>query len=196
MAVINDKIVAWAIIRLGQKVGRGQCWDLVEQAITNSGGVSSGSLGPLGDDADYVWGSTITPTTSAISGDLLQFRNYSQTIKSVDKITYLDTDPPTYDTEDGGTTTLKYPHHSAIIESISGNKCIVLEQNVDPGGQTAQRSGAVYLADTVLPVVVSMGTRPLVDDKGKPLPPAKVKIERTTTITVVNPPKVYRAKTP
>ena len=56
---INQKIVLWAKGKLGKKVGRGECWDLAEQALKQAGAQTSNDLGPVGDDTDYIWGEKV-----------------------------------------------------------------------------------------------------------------------------------------
>jgi hypothetical protein len=110
----------WISARLGQKVGNGQCADLVNYALINNGYKTFYQTGgPTGADADYVWGklvATITPAncksmeslfnnSTAPNNDLiLQFRNVT--------ITHTDTNP------DGSYTssTITAPHHTAYVE--------------------------------------------------------------------------------
>jgi hypothetical protein len=66
----NQKVVVWARGKLGHKIGRGECWDLGEQAGANT----SNDLGPVGADTDYIWGDPISeparssPAISSRSG--------------------------------------------------------------------------------------------------------------------------------
>ncbi len=195
MALINSQVITWAAGKLTQRVGAGECWDLVESAITSSGGVSSTTLGPVGKDKDYVWGTLITPVTSLIAGDLLQFSNYSMSVQVDETITFLD--------DSGDTATASnpinrgYPHHSAIVESINGNTVTILEQNAPPDGRVVQRFAGLYLVSVPKVTETLTGPRQKVDSNGQPSGPmVSARIERTTTVTVTNLPKIYRAKTP
>jgi hypothetical protein len=62
--------------KLGQKIGRGECWDLGEQALKQAGAHTSNDLGPIGDDTDYIWGEPISDVKDIEIGDLLQLRDH------------------------------------------------------------------------------------------------------------------------
>jgi hypothetical protein len=51
----NQKVVVWARGKLGHKIGRGECWDLGEQALKQAGAQTSNDLGPVEADSDYIW---------------------------------------------------------------------------------------------------------------------------------------------
>src|SRR5690242_14388900 len=74
-ATPNQKVHHWSRGGLGQKVGRGECWDLAELALQQAGAQGSAAQGPMGDDADYVWGDRVE-LTEVRPGDILQFRDY------------------------------------------------------------------------------------------------------------------------
>jgi hypothetical protein len=71
----NQRVVVWVQGHLGKTVGRGECWDLGEQALKQAGAQTSNDLGPVGDDEDYVWGDQID-LKDIIAGDILQFRDH------------------------------------------------------------------------------------------------------------------------
>jgi hypothetical protein len=121
----NQKIVAFSEANLGQKVGNGECTDLVDAAYAAAGAESESKLGPTGPDADYVWGTLVdkvTTTNSSLAGvlpgDVIQMRDVTlvHTTKNPDGSWY--------------TTTKTAGHHTAIVESVSGSTIYVLEQNV------------------------------------------------------------------
>ena len=124
--VSGDQVVSFARDRLGQSVGDGQCFALVDQALRNAGAKSAADFGTVTPDADYVWGSRIN-LSDVQPGDIIQFRNYRYD-RTIDTATRTDTDFQ------------ERPHHTAIVESMGANGAItVLEQNV-PNGSPVQRS--------------------------------------------------------
>ena len=117
--------MAFAEAHVGQKVGGGQCTDLVDAAYAAAGAESESQLGPSGADADYVWGTLVTKVTTAshsltgvVPGDVIQFRD----------VTLVHT--TTYPNGSWSTTTKTAEHHTAIVESVSGSTITVFEQNV------------------------------------------------------------------
>ena len=76
---INQKVVAWAHGKLKKRVGRGECWDLADQALRHAGARSSTTTGA---NDDYQWGSEM-PVIAAMPGDVLQFRDYVVTTTTV-----------------------------------------------------------------------------------------------------------------
>ena len=109
------RVAAYAKDHLGQQVGTGQCWDLVDDALRDAGADTSG-------DGNYVFGAPVDLGT-VIPGDLLQFENV-----------HFEHHSP-----DGSWYTSDYPHHSAIVASVSGRTITLLNQNVN-GNQTVQYS--------------------------------------------------------
>jgi hypothetical protein len=123
---LGDRVVSFARDKIAQKVGRGECFDLVDQALRNAGAKSAADFGNVTPNADYVWG-TAVGLSDAQRGDIIQFRNYRYD-RTIDTTTGTDTDFQ------------ERPHHTAIVERIDGEGAItVLEQNV-PDGSPGQRS--------------------------------------------------------
>ena len=133
---INQKILAWARKKIGDKVGDGECWTYVEKAVTKSGGKSSKTLTEnFGDKSDYVWGSEVS-LTAVKPGDLLQFQSYRWDSKSIIKVTFEDVilTLPT-----GGFNERGQPNHSAIVNRVlEGGLVEVLEQNIEPDFKVAK----------------------------------------------------------
>jgi hypothetical protein len=122
--VINQKVVTFAEAHVGQKVGQGQCTDLVQAAYAAAGAESGSKLGPTGPDADYVWGTRVTTVTTSkhslagvVPGDVIQFHD----------VTLVHT--TTYPNGSWSITTQTVEHHTAIVEAVSGSTIYVLEQN-------------------------------------------------------------------
>lgn len=66
---LDQKVLAYAKGELHQKVGSGQCWDLVDAALRSAGADTSG-------DGSYVFGTPIA-LNDVMPGDCLQFENVS-----------------------------------------------------------------------------------------------------------------------
>jgi hypothetical protein len=65
----SQRVLEYATTHLGQKVGRGECWDLPFYALKASGAATPHDLGK---DL-YVWGDPIDDLADAQPGDILQF---------------------------------------------------------------------------------------------------------------------------
>lgn len=109
----NQKIVAWVDGQLGKKIGRGECWDLGEEALKNAAAQTSNDLGPVGKDTDYVWGDPINDLKDVQPGDILQIRGHLVTTTTVTKYVFEDgayvTDPKIRIARRG--------HHTAIVKT-------------------------------------------------------------------------------
>jgi hypothetical protein len=173
---INQNIVIWASGRVGQQVGKGECWDLADQALRKAGAKSSAELGPMDEDADYVWGDPIQ-LKDAQPGDILQFRDFDVTTVIEIEVDFTD--------GSGGMTETKEivqsrGHHTAIVEAVKGVGLLqVLEQHVKPLGKKVQRH--------VIPTQNSRGApvtsyKSVKDERGR-LKPAKVVETKNVTVT-------------
>lgn len=124
------------------RYGDGECWTLVEAAVTGAGGKSSIPQTPnFGPNVSYVWGTTIT-VAALQAGDVVQYQNYSWT-----QTTRIDTDSPagTSFSENSRTEGRGLPHHSGlVIRVISPGMVEVIEQNIPP------RSGPVQTIQLAL----------------------------------------------
>lgn len=115
----NDlRFLNYAVTRLGQRIGRGECWDLADQALESLPSVMyHRGLGPGGD---YKWGllsATITranPVANLRPGMILQFRDAVFHWRRNRKV-YLR----------------KAEHHTAIVSAVSDDKndLCILHQN-------------------------------------------------------------------
>lgn len=90
-----QKIMVWAKGRVGKQVGRGECWDLGEEALKQAGAMTSNDLNPGVDqstfeDLDYVWGDEITNLKDVQRGDILQIRDHLITTITVTEIAFTD----------------------------------------------------------------------------------------------------------
>jgi hypothetical protein len=136
---LNDPLLQFCRGKIGEKLGRGQCADLVQEGIRTIGAQSNFPNFPR--RGDYVWGvlvcvlevknEKLSTTPGKLSpkeakpkpGDILQYRDVLVRSETVEKA------------EDGGTITRTYTteatHHTSVLESISkeGKTYTILEQN-------------------------------------------------------------------
>ncbi|MDX1978808.1 MAG: hypothetical protein SFV51_00965 [Bryobacteraceae bacterium] len=103
-------IVGYASLKMGDKVGDGQCVRLVEAALTQAGKKTTKDLGISGHTADYVWGTLVASHSSGsldavLPGDIVQFRDHVMTVTTSKK--------------NGGSAVATHSraHHTAIIAS-------------------------------------------------------------------------------
>jgi hypothetical protein len=83
---INQRVFTWTHSKLMRRVGRGECWDLADQALRQAGAQSSTTTGA---NDDYVWGKEV-PITTVVPGDILQFRDYVVNTVITTKATFID----------------------------------------------------------------------------------------------------------
>lgn len=126
---IEQKIILWAKGKIGKKVGRGQCWDLAEEALKNSGAKTSNDLGPVEADTDYVWGDQLQRIEDIQRGDILQIRNHVITTTTITTHKFSDGTIITTKNE----RTAKRGHHTAIARSMPDSNGVVktYEQHVN-----------------------------------------------------------------
>lgn len=124
----SAQIVQFASGRLGQQVGDGECFALVDQALRSVPARSAADFGTITAQADYRWGRAIQ-RGEARAGDAIQFRNFSFRETTVTRVTQAD---GSY-TENTQTQTGSRgaPNHSALVAEIGADGCFTLyEQNV------------------------------------------------------------------
>lgn len=130
---LNAKVVAFAQAHLGQQVGDGQCWALADQALAAAGAHRPGQGGwgvyTFGESYrawGYIyWRHRVGWMTYRIKpGDVIQFEGV--------KFVY----------PDGSWN--DFPHHTAIVLSVSGTKIGLIQQNSD--GVMKVSTGTIDLA--------------------------------------------------
>jgi hypothetical protein len=132
---LGQSTVAYARGKLGQSVGRGECYDLADKALRHAGAKSAPSYGEITDDADYVWGDAIS-AKDAQPGDILQFRDFDVTILTTTVTKTSRKDGSSATQTNTNTETFGRPHHTAVVESNDGNgNLTILEQNVPLRGR-------------------------------------------------------------
>jgi hypothetical protein len=139
-ADLNTQVLGYALAQLGQQVGDGQCAALADAALKSAGALSFSDLGPTGDDADYVWGNLVATLTTdghdastVAPGDMIQFRDVTFVTTTINP--------------DGSwsQSTMLFPHHTAVVESVDNNVITILQQNVD--GDMTVRESTINLDD-------------------------------------------------
>jgi len=182
---LGQRVHTFATNRLGQPVGRGECFDLADAALRAAGARSAADYGEVSEDADYVWGSPVQ-LVDVQPGDILQFRNYEVTIEVV--VTRVKTFRDGSTEESGDTSEVIYdrPHHTAIVSSrLGGGRLRVLEQNAPPRGSTTPQR---VVRSNELDTVGGTSTQSAVRQE----PDGVVREETTTTITVTGTIWAYR----
>lgn len=183
---IAQSIVTWARGRVGKKIGRGECWDLVNSAALAAGAQGSEYFGTIGDDVDYIWGDEVELSAVQI-GDLIQTRDHLTTWTDDVTIKYLGDQP---DDGDIAHRYLPRPHHSLIVTSLldRDGALATLEQNIDPKGKVVQVQ-KLYTRD--VPAATTKKIT-MVPDPNDPKKKVKATVITETTITVEGTITVFR----
>lgn len=108
----NAAVLSYARAAMGQQIGDGECWALVNAALGFAGARQPGTNG-LGiyEFGRLVLSSSGTPAYAyARPGDIIRFEG-------------LALEYP------GGTGSYSFPKHTAIIELVQGSQVTVIEQN-------------------------------------------------------------------
>lgn len=112
---LSENVAAYAEAHMGTKVGRGECWDLAENALNEAGAQW---------DGHYVFGLKLDTTNVPIQrGDIVQFEGVLV---------------------EHGTATSKEQatmgHHTAIVLSVPGpGRFMLAHQNFGRGGRKVSR---------------------------------------------------------
>ena len=175
---LNQRIVVWARARLGQRVGRrGECWDLAEQALSNSGALTSRDQGDVGRGSNYVWG-TAKEVSRIQAGDILQIRDYERTTVTETTVEWSDgTAEIAQNTE-----TASHPHHTAIVNGSPDRvgQVAIFDQNTPPGGRVVQ-SRRLYTQSVPVTTTTTHENRRHPDTNN--LTPATITTRITVTVT-------------
>lgn len=121
---VSAAVAQFAASRMGQTVGSGQCWDLVDQAL-----LAAGAVRPHQRNFDaYVFGQEVYSNFQP--GDVLQFEGVR-----------LQTPNSWYD----------FGHHTAIVASANGNIVTLYHQNVN--GDMRVQTGTYDLGTKVSGII-------------------------------------------
>ena len=175
---------ATAVSFCQRQVGRyrdGECWTLVEDAVTGAGGKSSRVLTPrFSAHASFVWG-TVVQSNGLQAGDVLQFSGYSWTRTTDTDVTNPDGSGSTNQTV--ATETRGIPQHTAMVVRVVSTGIVeVIEQNIPPATGPVQTLTLVLTA----PAQRVTTTRTPHSSGGETVTTV------TVTDSVTNPPRCYR----
>jgi hypothetical protein len=121
---LSRKVLRYARSQMGRQVGNGECWTLADRALRFAGARRPGR----GSYGSYVFGRRIG-RRSLQPGDVIQFEG----------VTFKHTGP------DGSWSSMSFPHHTAIVAAVRGNRVTLLNQNVS-GDRTVQTT-TINMAD-------------------------------------------------
>lgn len=99
---LNEAVLNFASNNLGNQIGRGECWDLADQALRNAGAEPARGY-TFGDRVDL---------DEVIPGDILQF-------------TSVRIDEPGY------WLLMGTPNHTAVVQAVGEERLFILQQNFD-----------------------------------------------------------------
>ena len=113
---VNQDIVSYVNTVIGKKVGRGECWDLADAALTSS----NAKFDKTSRKTLYVFGKEYNPKKDIIlPGDIIQFENVSVKYEKGNAV-----------------VTENYGHHTAIVYSVTDEDQIELaHQNTELFGK-------------------------------------------------------------
>jgi hypothetical protein len=182
----NQKVLLWVQGKVGKKVGRGECWDLGEEALKQAGAQTSNDLGPVGDDEDYVWGDPID-IKDVDPGGILQLRDHVVKTTTETEYTFSDETEVTDKTE----ASAERGHHTVIVNGkLDADGAVrTLEQHVKPLGKVVQNK-KLYTRD--VPPVVTKTFEKRTNPTTKKV--ETVEVTKTVTITVSGTIWAYRPK--
>jgi hypothetical protein len=135
LTTVGDRVVAYVSTLQGRQVGDGECFSLVDNALSANGLRSAAAYGEITPDADYVWGRPVS-LTQVQPGDVLQFRNF----RIVKRITTTQQMPGGQLARTESEDFEERDHHTAIVERNFGDSVSIFEQNVEPEGRVVQRN--------------------------------------------------------
>lgn len=128
MANLRQKILVFCQSYMGQKVGDGECWTFVFEALKSSNAKTPHDFGSI-----YKWSNKKVSLADAKPGDIFQFKKF--------KVSYQLTEKGQSGVLDGWFQ-LGFPRHTSVFKKITNTgKYDVFEQNVgDPPKKKVQIS--------------------------------------------------------
>ncbi len=113
---VNTRVVSYVKTVIGSTVGRGECWDLADQALT----VADAQFDKTSPSTIYIFGKQYNPEKEEVlPGDIIQFENVTVSYKDGNMI-----------------FTENYKHHTAIVYDVKENGSLQLaHQNTSFGGR-------------------------------------------------------------
>ena len=131
---LNQEILAFSKSKKGLKVGRGECWDLAEQALTYAGAKNSANYRSKTRNGNHIWGKQVS-LNQVKPGDVIQYRNFRGTRRKTQA--------------SGSWSELRFeaPHHTAILaKPLAHGAWEVFHQN-NQGQQFVTRD-TIFLQDS------------------------------------------------
>jgi len=118
---LNKKIIKYVDSVMGQKVGRGECWDLASEAMRYAGAYLDRST----QKSIYIFGKKLNPKKDQIHpGDIVQFENVLLEYQQ-DNMIYTE----------------QMAHHTAIIyKVVSKDEFVLAHQNTSLWGKKVKTS--------------------------------------------------------
>lgn len=102
----NKEVLAFTKLSIGTKIGRGECWDLAQQALDYSGSIWH---------KPYQFGFPLKKGEEILPGDIIQFETTR------------------FEWSNGNRSSWKqlgYPNHTSIIYAVKGSQVQLAHQNV------------------------------------------------------------------
>ncbi len=112
---VNNRVITYVKTVIGSTVGRGECWDLADQALS----FADARFDKTSRSTIYTFGKLYDPEKeSVLPGDIIQFENVVVSYKDGNMI-----------------FTENYKHHTAIVYDVKENGSLELaHQNTSFGG--------------------------------------------------------------
>jgi len=113
---VNSRVLTYVKTVIGSTVGRGECWDLADQALT----FANAQFDKTSPETIYIFGKQYNPEKEKVlPGDIIQFEDVALSYKDGNMI-----------------FTENYKHHTAIVFRIKENGSFELaHQNTSFGGR-------------------------------------------------------------
>jgi hypothetical protein len=147
---LKKKVLQYVKARDKKQIGSGECFDLADEALRNSGAKTAADFGRVTKDADYIWGTEIKNLTRVQPGDVLQFRDHKATVTTSRSVKLAFPDGSWLEYETFNTRTFKRGHHTAVAASSARDgKITVFEQHVMRGKKIVDKRaglGIVYMS--------------------------------------------------
>ena len=125
---VNNRVLSYVKTVIGSTVGRGECWDLADQALT----FADAQFDKTSQSTIYTFGKLYNPEKEKIlPGDIIQFENVMVSYKDGNMI-----------------FNENFKHHTAIVYEVKENGSLQLaHQNTSFGGRKVALSE--YNSDNV-----------------------------------------------
>jgi hypothetical protein len=139
--ILGERIALFCKLNKDKKVGDGDCYDLAQHALAAAGARPEFKYRNFPGKEDYVWGYPVLYVEAHESG--LKRAGRVKDLQPGDVIQLRDTKFAGKKQGGGGTYTLNFSHHTAIVASIDndGKVIRILHQNF--GGKKVVMEGSI-----------------------------------------------------